>query len=143
MKQYSIEELEKIVNGFVDKTLDKSLWTHHAHIIAAIWHLMQYDKEDALCRMRSGIISYNLTTGGVNTGQNGYHETITVFWADIIDQFLRDHPGQTYEQACNRFLQSPMAGKDFPFEFYSREILLSPQARSRFVPADKKKVNVI
>ena len=66
--------------GFSDRILDKSLWTHEAHITTAIWYLMKYEKEDALCRLRSGIISYNLAVGGENTGMGGYHETITVFW---------------------------------------------------------------
>jgi hypothetical protein len=142
MEQYSEADLDKIVNGFIEKSLDKSLWTHHAHIIACIWHMMQFEKDDAVCRMRSGIISYNLATGGVNTGQNGYHETITIFWADIIHQFLQDNPGMSYADACNKFLQSPQSDKNYPFEFYSRERLLSPAARARFVKADKKEVKV-
>jgi hypothetical protein len=136
MKNYSQAQLEQVVRGFIDKTLDKSLWTHHAHIITAIWHLLQFDKEDALCRLRSGIISYNISVGGENTGQNGYHETITIFWWDIIGKFLDQHPGITYGEACHKFLNSPMADKEYPFRFYTRENLLSPIARSRYVQPD-------
>ena len=142
MEEYSEEQLEGIVQGFVEKTLDKSLWTHYAHIIAAIWHLMKFDKEDALCRMKSGIISYNLATGGQNTGQNGYHETMTVFWWEVLHQFLDNNPGHTFPNACAIFLKSPMSDKNYPFEFYSKELIFSPAARARYVAADLKEVKV-
>lgn len=132
-------QLGKTVSGFLNKTLDKSLWTHHAHIITAIWHLQQYDKDDALCRLRSGIISYNLSAGGENTGQNGYHETMTIFWWQVITLFLDQHPGISFADACSSFLNSPMADKNYPFRFYSKENLLSTIARSRFVEPDLEK----
>ena len=142
MQDRSEEELEKIVNGFLDRTLDKALWTHQAHIITAIWHLMKFNAEDALCRLRSGIISYNLAIGGENTGQGGYHETITIFWCDVITRFLDQNPGYSFGDTCNIFLRSPMTDKTFPFQFYTKETLLSPVARSRFVQPDLKDITI-
>jgi hypothetical protein len=141
MSNYSEDQLNAIVAGFIDKSLDKSLWTHQAHIITAIWHVMKFDNEDALCRMRSGIISYNLATGGENTGQSGYHETITVFWCDVISRFLDQYPGYSFTESCRKFLSSPMADRNFPFRFYTKENLMSPVARSRFVKPDLKEIN--
>jgi hypothetical protein len=140
MEDCSEEEWEKIVSGFLDKTLDKTLWTHQAHIVTAIWHLMRFKKEDALCQLRSGIISYNLATGGENTGQAGYHETITVFWCDVTSQFLDPYAGYSFGASCGRFLRSPMADKSFPFQFYTREMLMSAVARSRYVKPDVKDI---
>ena len=142
MEDYSEKELEKIISGFLDKTLDKPLWTHQAHIITAIWHSMKFEKEDAICRMRSGIIAYNLATGGENNGQNGYHETITIFWFDVITQFLAQYAGFLFRDTCIKFLDSPMADKNFPFQFYTREKLLSATARSRFIVADLKAIEI-
>lgn len=144
MSDYSEKELKYIVDGFLNKTLPKSLWTHSAHIIAAIWHLMNFNKEDALCRLRSGIISYNLATGGENTGQDGYHETMTIFWWEIISRFLTQHSESTFTENCLEFLNSAMADKNFPFQFYSRERLLSVTARSMFIKPDlKENKNII
>ena len=142
MKDYSEEELKYIVDGFLNRTLDKSLWTHQAHIIVAIWHLMKFDKEDALCRLRSGIISYNVATGGENTGGNGYHETMTIFWWEVINQFLVQRSGNSYQNNCIEFLYSSFADKNFPFRFYSRENLLSTTARSRYVSPDLHEINI-
>jgi hypothetical protein len=142
MESYTEEQLMQIVDGFLDRSLDKTLWTHHAHIITAIWHLIKYDKEDALCRLRSGIISYNLAVGGKNDGQNGYHETMTIFWWDVINQYLTKNPGDSYHITCNKFLATPMTDKTFPFQFYSKENILSPVARSRYVPPDLKEIKI-
>lgn len=139
---YSEQQLNEIVQGFRDRTLDKSLWTHQAHIITAIWHLMQFDKEDALCRLRSGIISYNLSVGGENTGQSGYHETITIFWWEAIAQYLVQYPGRSFADTCAEFLQSPMADKGFPFCFYTKEKLLSAAARAKFIKPDLKEISI-
>jgi hypothetical protein len=143
MEEYSEQQLNDIVKGFLDRTLNKSLWTHQAHIVTAIWHLMKFDKEDALCRLRSGIISYNLAVGGENTGQNGYHETMTVFWWEIIHQYLAGRNDVSYRENCITFLHSPMSDKNFPFQFYSRERILSPAARSKFTDPDLKEIKIV
>ncbi|MEO6329225.1 MAG: hypothetical protein ABIO55_09845 [Ginsengibacter sp.] len=142
MKNYSEEELKYIVDGFFNRTLDKSLWTHDAHIITAIWHLMKFDKEDALCRLRSGIISYNLATGVENTVENGYHETMTIFWWKVINQFLAQRSGYSYRDNCIDFLNSYLAEKNFPLRFYSEQNLFSAMARSRFVNPDVQEIKI-
>jgi hypothetical protein len=142
MEYNSEEELLDIVDGFLNRTLEKQRWTHHAHIITAIWHLKKYDKDDALCRLRSGIISYNLSVGGENNGQHGYHETMTVFWWELILQYLEQHPGNSFLDDCAIFLSSPMADKNFPFQFYSREYILSGIARARYQIPDLREIKI-
>lgn len=142
MEDYSEEQLNDIVTGFINRSLDKLLWTHQAHIITAIWHLKEYEPEDALCRLRSGIISYNLATGGENTGQNGYHETITIFWWEVVKQFIEKNRNNSFKEACDIFLNSPMADKNFPFLFYTKEKLLSAVARAKFINPDLKEINI-
>lgn len=129
-----------IVRKFQDHTLDKSLWTHQAHITTAIWYLMHFDRDDALCRIRSGIISYNLATGGENTGSNGYHETITVYWCRLIELYIRAHPGLEYDQLCNSFLVSSYASQAKAFDFYTRDKLLSSRARAYYQAPDIKEI---
>lgn len=139
---YSEAELNEIVTGFTNRTLDKSLWTHQAHIITAIWYLKNYEPEDALCRLRSGIISYNLSMGGENTGQSGYHETITVLWWELVRQFVTEKPGLSFKESCECFLNSVMADKNFPFQFYTKEKLLSPLARAKLILPDLKEIKI-
>jgi hypothetical protein len=142
MESFTDKQLDEIVSGFCSHKLDKSLWTHQAHIVTAIWHLLKYDKYDALCRLRSGIISYNLALGGENTGQSGYHETMTVFWWEIIGQFVSGKKDEPFHRLCVQFLGSPAADKNYPFRFYSKERLFSAMARAQFVEPDQEELKI-
>ena len=104
-----------IVDGFISRTLDKSLWTHDAHQITAIWFLMHYEPDDALCRIKSGIIAYNLAVG---------------------------HREFSYEDLCDAFLSSPYSARDIGFKFYTKERLLSSEARSRYLTPDIQEITL-
>lgn len=132
----SDQEIEELVQSFLQRTLDKSLWTHAAHLSTAIWHLRQYDVHEATCRMKSAIISYNLSVGGQNTGTGGYHETMTLFWMDILHIFVNDNAGLSLIETCNKLLSGNLGSKTLPFNFYTKEIILSPLARARAVVPD-------
>ncbi len=135
-------EIEELVQSFISKTLDKSKWTHAAHLTVAIWHLKKYEVHEATCRMKSGIISYNLAVGGENTGTGGYHETMTLFWMDILNIFVSNHTGLSLTDTCNEFLNSALSDKTLPFTFYNKEKLLSPLARARGIAPDLKELTV-
>lgn len=133
---------DQVITGFCERTIDKSLWTHEAHLIMAIWFCMRYDPLDALCRIKSGIISYNLAVGGENTGTNGYHETITIFWWRWINLYIASHFTRDFEKMCDGFLGSKYNRKDAPFDFYSKEKLFSREARAMYIDPDLKKVEL-
>jgi len=135
------KEIDRLAERFIDKTLPKEEWTHEAHLTVAAWHLKQYDFYEALCFMRSGIISYNLSVGGTNTSSKGYHETMTVFWMKLIDSFIRLNKERSLLDTCNKFLSSGLAKRDAPFHFYQRETILSTEARSLYIEPDKISVN--
>lgn len=141
--QYNDEkEIEQLANSFINKTLPQGQWTHEAHLTVAIWHLKQHSFYEALCLMRSGIISYNLSVGGTNTSVKGYHETMTVFWMKLIDCFLKLNDEMNLMEACNKFLAGSLAKRDTFFHFYNRETVLSTEARSLFVEPDKIQLNI-
>ena len=133
-------EYTLLVNAFRDRTLDKSKWTHEAHLVAGIWHIMNYSFNDALCRLKSAIISYNITVGAENTGTNGYHETITIFWLLWIRKFIDSHLHLAYKEMCDAFLASDFNNKNAPFDFYTKDKLLSMKARAMYVEPDVKEI---
>ena len=55
------EEIEKLIEAFEARTLPLNQWTHQAHLTVAVWYLRSYRYYAALCLIRSGIISYNLS----------------------------------------------------------------------------------
>jgi len=135
---HSEAEITDLFEGFCSRTLEKEKWTHAAHLTGGLCFLKQYEKDEAVCRMKSGIIAYNLSVGGENTGSGGYHETLTIFWLEVLHFYVTEHPEYSLLELCNRFLQSPLADKKLPFYFYDQEMLMSPLYRSRFVAPDKE-----
>lgn len=131
-----------IVNGFRNHSLQKEKWTHEAHITTAIWFIMNTDPFDALCRIKSGIISYNLSAGSENNGTNGYHETITVFWWKLLTLFVGKYPNLTYDQMCIAFLESKYNRRDIAFDYYTKELLISAEARAMHCGPDIKEIEL-
>ena len=131
-------EFEHIIEGFRAKTLPAKEWTHEAHLITGLWHVANFDYEEALLKMREGIRTYNEASGGQNTDSSGYHESITVFWVWLLNEFWKIYSAnnQSFEQVCNAFLKSKYCDRNTAFCFYSREKLLSREARLAFVEPD-------
>lgn len=133
--------IRQLVAGFEGGTLPPTAWTHEAHLSVGLWYLMEYGLDVALCKIRPGIITYNLASGGENTADGGYHETLTLFWMRILRRFVEEWgAGQPYEAVRQALLASPFADKGLPLQYYSRELLFSARARGQWVEPDRKGV---
>ena len=126
-------EIETLVIQFENRTLPKSLWTHEAHLTVGMHYLYRFNFFEALCYMKSNIITYNVASGGANTSTGGYHETLTVFWLKVLEKFLNERRDQPLYKICNDFIESPFAKKDLPATYYSKEKLFSIEARSMWL----------
>ena len=130
--------ISDLAAGFNDCTLPKAEWTHEAHLRVGLWHLLHHDPDESLDRLRTGIRKYNAATGGTNTETSGYHETITRFYFWLLSQFVENsdpaRPVEELEVAMLRVC-SP---KEIPFEYWSRERLLSIDARLAWLEPDLK-----
>ena len=131
-------EILALVDGFRNRTLPAQEWTHEAHLITGLWFHYTHTEYEALCYIRSGIISYNLSTGGENTPAKGYHETLTLFWSKILRKFVDKNEGQSLANLCNTFLARDWASKDLALQYYTRDILFSTTARAVWVAPDLK-----
>jgi hypothetical protein len=117
--------------------IPKDEWTHTAHLVVGLWHVHRYGAEDALRRLRGGIRRLNESHGGVNSATNGYHETITAAYVQLLSQFLERGPSEmSLRERESLLLGSPLAAKDVLFAFYSRERLTSTTARAGWVEPD-------
>ena len=134
----TLSEINSLVERFRDRTLPISEWTHQAHLVVGLWFAKHYTHEEAVCYLRSGIISYNNAVGTPNTPERGYHETLTLFWAKVARDFVENHPDLDFETLCNTFLNSEFASREYPFQFYEREELFSTKARAFFVESGMK-----
>ena len=136
---HSHTELASLIEGFQQQSLTEAQWTHEAHLLTALHYLSNHDRHTATCLLRAGIITLNHALGGVNGPNNGYHETITLFWIAVIDQFVKKQaPNQTPAQLTDAFLQSRWSDSSLPFQYYSKERLMSTEAQAIWVEPDLK-----
>jgi hypothetical protein len=129
--------LDDLVARFLAGTLPRQEWTHAAHLSVGLWHVHRFGPDGAAARLRAGIRALNDRHGTANTETSGYHETITVAYVQLIDQFLAaGAPGATAESRLDELLSGPLADRTYLFRFWSRELLMSPAARAIWTPPD-------
>ena len=131
--------IKELVAGFENRSLPSTAWTHEAHLSVGLWYILEYGLDVALCRIRPGIIAYNLASGGENTPDSGYHETLTIFWMRILHRFVQENAGsRRYETIRQELFSSFYADKELPLKYYSREVLFSARARGQWVEPNLK-----
>jgi hypothetical protein len=130
-------EIEHLGEGFLARTLPREEWTHEAHLAATTYLLLRRPDID-LDRELPGLIRrYNESVGGVNSDTEGYHDTVTRVFLHGVRLFLAAADGQEpLHELVNDLLHSPTGRRDWPQRFYSRERLLSVEARRNFLPPD-------
>ena len=138
---YSKEEIEDLVRKFNDRTLSHPEWTHHAHLIVAIWYLQKHSFYDAICRLKSGIILLNDSQETKNTGESGYHETITVFWITVIATYIKINSDFSIEQLVNGFLNSSLENRYLSAEFYGSQNIMAQNFRAIYYEPQGKKIH--
>lgn len=134
------KDISNLIEGFKSRTLPATHWTHEAHLITGLWFNYNYSALEAICFLRSGIISYNISSGGENTPEKGYHETLTLFWCRILNNFVKINEGLKLVDLCDKFLKSRWSSKELPLEYYSREVLFSLEARATWIAPNLRKL---
>jgi hypothetical protein len=87
--------------------------------------------------MRSGIKALNTAHKVPERPDRGYHETITQAWMRLTHQALR---GSGKSESSDIFLSrhTNLISKDTLLAFYTKERLMSSDARRQFVEPDLK-----
>jgi hypothetical protein len=130
--------LASLVRDFESCALRRELWTHAAHLKVALWYLLRHEWDEAVALTRRGILRYNEASGISNTPASGYHETLTLFWLHTVRRFLdaRRDDASDVDKLADELATS--ADKNLPLDFYTRERLMSPEARAAWVEPDLK-----
>ncbi len=129
--------VEDIVRGFLDRSLARPRWNHHAHLVVSIWHMRRYGSERSLVMLRDRIWAYNQAVGTPNTDTSGYHETITRFFVWQVARYLDAAPSDANFAALVNDLAARAEGrKERPFDFWSRDVLMSVEARRGWIAPD-------
>jgi len=135
----SEEEIIRIGEGVLACTLPRAEWTHAAHFAAALW-LMRYRPDLEPSREMPRLIrAYNESVGRVNDDSGGYHETITLASLraarGVLDAFPPDAP---VYRIVNALMSSNLANPNWLLEYWSRDRLMSVEARRTWLEPDLK-----
>lgn len=137
MKKYQTEkEILNIVRGFESGTISREDWNHAEHLTVALYFLSHNDFDKAYKKMRGGIFNLLKAFEVDLAKEMPYHETMTVFWLQTIEDFRRAHDDYSIVEICNQMIEK--FDKDYPLKFYSREFLFSDEARKNFKKPDQK-----
>jgi hypothetical protein len=133
-----IEETEiiSIGEGFLACTFPGANFHHREHLVTTVYLLWTFPQRDWRGLLPDLIRRYNESQGGVNSDTMGYHETITMFYLDLVGKALALKPNLDLVQSCSHVLNGPASDKDFMLRYYSRELLFSSEARKRWVEPD-------
>ena len=82
------ESLDRFIAAFEDGTWPIANWKHGHHLVMATCYVFAHGRDEALERARVNIPKYNEAQGGKNTEDSGYHETLTVFWIDVVTRAI-------------------------------------------------------
>jgi hypothetical protein len=122
-----------LVRGFENGTWPVKEWTHAHHLILAASYVL--DGDDALERLRVGIPRYNVSQGGANTEDSGYHETLTCFWYRIIRGFIDQLPaGLSRAQVVQSVVDEYAPQRDLFRRYYDFDVVKSREARAVWIP---------
>jgi hypothetical protein len=129
-------DIDRLAAGFVACTLPKEEWTHEAHLRVGLWHVLRHNPGEALALLRERIRRYNESVGGVNSASSGYHETITRFYVGVIAAFVAGCDRARPIDALADDLIADRGDRDLPLRYWSRERLMSAEARAAWVGPD-------
>jgi hypothetical protein len=128
-------QIEAVVTGFESCTTGKDEFTHQSHLTVAVWYLLHYNEEQATAKMRLGLHRF---LDHLGVGQEKYHETLTVFWIKTVREFLNHLDQRSPILARTNAVIEGLGTSRMAFEYYSKELLDSADARNHWVEPDLK-----
>jgi hypothetical protein len=128
-------EIQAVVDGLESCSTDKTNFKHRDHLTVAVSYLVSSGLEDALERLRLALFAF-LDHHQVDRVK--YNETITIFWLQMVRKVMNEVPAEaSLVDKCNHVLDS-LGNPELVFDYYTRETLLSDEARVKFVKPDLK-----
>jgi hypothetical protein len=129
--------LRRIGESFCAGTIERSEWTHQAHIAAAVYLIALRPDIDPETEMPRMIRALNVSHGVANTATGGYHHTITLAFLGGIRAFIRERRSLPPHEIVNQAVGTPFGGVDWLLDYWSKDLLFSPRARREWVEPDR------
>jgi hypothetical protein len=135
-------EIVRLVRAFEASSLPRHEWTHAAQLTVALWYMSRYEELDATERVIRGLRRFNRAHRVVPAADEGYHETLTLFWLGITRAYLASaDPATSTLDLFNEFIRR-YGGREGMFrEYYSNALIRSCEARYAWAEPDLKPID--
>jgi hypothetical protein len=138
MKIETDADVVAVVRGFESCETPKEAFRHQDHLTVAVSYLQSMSTPDAVNRMRESLFRF---IDHHQVDRRKYHETLTVFWMEMVAECLETMPGGlSLSEQCQR-VHCLLGNKDVQLEYYSEEVLWSDEARNSFVKPNRARWN--
>ena len=125
----------ELLAQFEGCTLPAERWHHAEHIRIAYLCLRQDDYPAALERMRTGLKALNAAQRVPESLDRGYHETLTQAWFRLVHVILSEY-GPAESSLAFLEAHPELSQRKSLRLFYSRDCIVSWQAKAEFVEPD-------
>ncbi len=136
----SESELQRFVETWKSGRLPKPEWTHAAHVAMAAYFAFDHAADATFAIMKAGILHHNTSVGTPNTEDNGYHETLTRFWAAEIGAFIRTGRFASRLEAVRAAVAAFGGDRDRFRQFYNFDVVRDRRARREWVAPNREPV---
>jgi hypothetical protein len=128
-------EIREVVEKFEDCEFELAEFTHARHLTVACWYLCTLPRHEALGRMRCGLQRFI-----AHHQKQGYHETITRFWMELLCSYLcQCQDGATITSKVNGAVER-FGSKDVLYSYYTRDRVMSDAARATWIEPDLRDI---
>ena len=129
--------LQQFVETWKSGKLPKAAWTHAAHVAMAAYFAFDHAFEATFAIMKAGILHHNTSVGTPNSEDNGYHETLTRFWATEIGWFVRSGHFTSRLEAVRASVAAFGQDRDRFRRFYNFDVVRDRRARREWIAPDR------
>ena len=106
---------------------------HRDHLAVMVCYLERMPLRQALVHMREALLRFT-----AHHNRKGYNETITRFWIAKVARVLATLPRELpLEELVERVCET-LGSKELLFDYYSRELVMSEQAKLNWLEPDLK-----
>jgi len=128
------QQIEAVVRGLESCVTPASEFPHRAHLTVATWYLSDATVPEASDKMRASLLGF-LDHYGI---EGKYNETITQFWLIVVERCLRGLDSDLSLRERTNAVIETLSDSRLMFEYYSKELLWSEQAKRAWVEPDLK-----
>jgi hypothetical protein len=131
----SEDELDAFITRIAARQMPNEEFSHRNHLAMAACTVFG---GGSLEDVRATILALNQANGVEQTPTGGYHETLTVAWHALVAAHLRSLPVETPRLLAVNSVLHAYADKRAVLQHYSRDLVMSWEARRGFVEPDLK-----